>query len=122
MENNPFGKFETVSKVAADSAKELESINTKLLEKLTQKNMDLFNSTMDLNNKLISTLGNVKGVQELVTEQLQLSTEYNGKVMATLQEAGEIVAASPSDYQSWIESGLKAFVPTAPKSSRKKAA
>ncbi|MFP6782078.1 MAG: phasin family protein [Gammaproteobacteria bacterium] len=122
MENNPFGQFETVSKVAADSAKELESINTKLLETLTQKNMDLFNSTMDLNNKLISTLGNVAGVQELVTEQLQLSTEYNGAVMATLQEAGEIVAASQSDYQSWIESGLKAFVPTAPKSNRKKAA
>jgi len=122
MENNPFGQFDTVSKAAADSAKELESINTKLLEKLTQKNMDLFNSTVDLNNKFISLFGNAKGVQELIAEQTQLSAEYNAKLMATMQEAGEIVMGSQGGYQSWIESGFKSFIPATPKATRKKAA
>ena len=122
MENNPFGQFDTVSKAAADSAKELETINTKLLEKLTQKNMDLFNSTVDLNNKFFSMFGNVKGMQELIAEQMQLSSEYNEKLMATMQETGEIAMESQGDYQSWIESGFKSLVPAAPKATRKKAA
>lgn len=122
MENNPFGQFDSVTKAATDSAKELESINTKLLEKLTQKNMDLFNSTVDLNNKFISMFGNAKGMQELIAEQIQLSNEYTGKVVSTMQEAGEIVMESQGDYQSWVESGLKSLVPAAPKTTRKKAA
>ncbi|MDA0821481.1 MAG: phasin family protein [Proteobacteria bacterium] len=121
MDYTSFGNFETMSKTAAESAKKLESINTSVFEKLTKKNMDLFNSTIELNNKFVAMLGEAKGVQELFNEQLQLTTEYNGKVFATIKEATEIVVNSKDDYQSWLEAGIKTVVPTAAKSTKKAA-
>ncbi|MFT4582470.1 MAG: hypothetical protein ACI915_000256 [Gammaproteobacteria bacterium] len=121
MDYTSFGNFETISKTAAESAKKLESINTSVFEQLTKKNMDLFNSTMELNNKFVSMLGETKGVQELFNEQLQLTTEYNGKFFSTIKEATEIVVNSKDDYQSWLEAGIKTATP-APAKTTKKAA
>lgn len=107
MENKYFGQFGTFGTVAMESAKELETINTKVIEQLAQKNMDLFNSAIEMNNKFVSLFGEAKGVQDLLTEQLKLTSEYNGKVIATMKEAAEIVVDSKDDYQSWFEGGLK---------------
>jgi len=128
MENNQFGQFDTFSKAALESAKELETINGKVIEQLAQKNMDLFNSVIEMNNKFVSMFGEAKGVQELVTEQIKLTSEYNGKVIATMKEAAEIMVGSKDVYQSWFEGGLKnatesaqTFTPAA-KAPKKKAA
>ena len=121
MDYTSFGNFEMMSKTAAESAKKLESINTTIFEQLTKKNMDLFNSTIELNNKFVSMLSETKGVQELFNEQLQLTTEYNGKVFSTIKEATEIVVNSKDDYQSWLENGLKTATPAAAKSTKKAA-
>ena len=128
MENNYFGQFSAFSNAATESAKELETINGKIIGLLTQKNMELFNSALELNNKFVSLYGNTKDVQSLLTEQMQLTNEFNGKIVATVKEAAEIVVGSANDYQAWFEAGLKNATDTSqaftivPKTSRKKAA
>jgi len=128
MENSAFGQFNTFGKTAMASAKELETINLKLVEKLTAKNMELFNSAVEMNNKFVTLLGQPAGIQELMNEQLKLASEYNGKVITTMKEAAEIVVESQDEYKAWFESGLKTatqaaqeFVPV-PKAAKRKAA
>ncbi len=113
MENNYFGQFGIFSKAAAESAKELETINTKLIEQLAVKNIDLFNSALEMSSQFGSLVGEAKGAQELVSEQLKLTSEYNGKVITTIKAATEIVVKSKDDYQGWFEGGLQAVTDTA---------
>ena len=127
MENQYLDQFNLFNNTAFEAAKELEAINTKLFEKLTQKNMDLFNSTIEANNKFVALFGEARGVQDLVTEQIKVTGEYNGKVITTIKEAARVVADSKDDYQAWFEGGIKAVsetaaVATPARSSRKKAA
>jgi len=107
MEYKGFEQMNTFGKVAMESAKELETLNVQLFEKLARKNMELFNSTVDMNNKFFALLGNPGDVQGLVNEQIKLSSEFNGKVISTIKEAAEIVAESQPAYQAWFEAGLQ---------------
>jgi glycine betaine/choline ABC-type transport system substrate-binding protein len=107
MEYKGFEQINTFGKAAMESAKELETLNVQLFEKLTRKNMELFNSTVDMNNKFFALLGNPGDVQGLVNEQIKLSSEFNGKVISTMKEAAEIVAESQPAYQAWFQAGLQ---------------
>ena len=106
MENSNFEQFSAFSKAATESAKQLEGISTQVFEKLVQKNMELFNSTVEMTHKFFFMFGETKGVQALITEQMQLTNEYSNKVMSTIKQAAEIVVESEDSYQSWIESGI----------------
>ncbi len=113
MEYKGFEQINIFGKAAMESAKELETLNVQLFEKLTRKNMELFNSTVDMNNKFFALLGNPSDVQGMVNEQIKLSSEFNGKVISTIKEAAEIVAESQNGYQAWFEAGLQNATATA---------
>lgn len=107
MENNYFEQFNTYGKAATESIKALETINTKIIGQLTQKNMELFNSAIEINNKFVSLLGNTKDVQALLSEQAQLTGEYTGKVVEVMRDASEIVVGSSDEYQAWFADSVK---------------
>ncbi|MGR9090037.1 MAG: phasin family protein [Gammaproteobacteria bacterium] len=113
MEYKGLEQFNIFGKAAMESAKELETLNVQLFEKLTRKNMELFSSTVDMNNKFFALLGNPGDVQGLLNEQIKLSSEFNGKVVSTLKEATEIVTESQNGYQAWFEAGLQNVTETA---------
>jgi glycine betaine/choline ABC-type transport system substrate-binding protein len=107
MENNHFDQFNMCGGAATDSVKELESINAKVIGQLTQKNVELFNTAIEINNKFVALLGNNKDLQSLMTEQVQLTSEYTGKVISAIQDAAQIVVESKDDYQAWFEGSVK---------------
>ena len=107
MENNHFDQFNMFGGAATDSVKELESINAKVIGQLTQKNVELFNTAIEINNKFVALLGNNKDLQTLMTEQVQLTSEYTGKVISAMQDAAQIVVESKDDYQAWFEGSVK---------------
>ena len=108
MENIKFDQFDDYNKAAFESAKALESINTKLFEQLTRKNMELVNSTVEMNNKFAALFGEVANIQDFFNAQMKLASDYNGKLVSTVKEAAEIVAASKDDYQAWFEKSVSA--------------
>ena len=107
MEYKAFEQFNSFGKAAMDSAKELETINVRLAEKLTRKNMELFNSAMDVNNRFVATFGKPTDIKAMFDEQMKLASEYNGKVIATMKETMELLAESKDDYQAWFEAGIQ---------------
>lgn len=113
MEYKGFEQFNIFGKSAMDSAKDLETLNVQLFEKLTRKNMELFNSTVDMNNRFFALLGNPGDMQGMLNEQIKLSSEFNDKVISTIKEAAEIVAESQNDYQAWFEAGMQNATATA---------
>lgn len=114
MENNYFEQFNIFGKTTTESAKALETINAKVFAQLNQKNMELFNSGVAINNKFVSLLGNTKDVQTLATEQTQLASEYTGNVIEMIRDATDILAGSLDDYQAWLKGSLQSATTSAP--------
>lgn len=108
MENKFIENWQEYGKNALEAAKELEAINTQVIEKLTGKQMELANAAFEASTKYVSSLGEVKGVQELFSEQTKLATELNEKVLEAARNTADILTETREAYQAWLEKGFKA--------------
>lgn len=107
MENNFLAQWESFAKSAFDTSKELEVLNTKLFEQLSQKQVELLTGAFEIGNKWMSSLGEFKGMPELVAAQSKLASEYGSKVMSVSKETTELLTASREDYKAWFEKSFK---------------
>lgn len=107
MENTFLTQWESFAKSAFETTKELEALNMKLFEQLSQKQVDLLSGAVELGTKWVSSFGEFKGVPELVAAQSKLASEYGSKVMSASKEATEVLTASREDYKAWFEKGFK---------------
>lgn len=107
MENTFLAQWESFAKSTFDRTKELETLNLKLFEQLSQKQVDLLTGVVELGNKWVSSFGESKGVSELVTAQSKLASDYGSKVLSVSKEAGDLLSASRDDYKAWFEKGFK---------------
>lgn len=108
MDNKFIENWQEYGKNALEAAKELETINTQVIEKLTGKQMELANAAFEASTKLFSSLGEVKGYQDLLSEQSKFATEFNEKLIDAARTTADILTESREAYQAWIEKGLKA--------------
>ena len=108
MDNKLVDNWQEYGKNAIEAAKELEAINTKVIEKITGKQMELANAAFEVSTKYISSLGEMKGYQDLLSEQTKLATELNEKFLETARSAADILTETREAYQAWFEKGLKA--------------
>ena len=108
MDNKFIENWQEYGKNAIESAKELEAINTQVIEKITGKQMELANAAFEVSTKYVSSLGEVKGVQDLFSEQTKLATEFNEKMLEAARTTADILTETREAYQAWIEKGLKA--------------
>ena len=95
MDNKFIENWQEYSKSALTAAKELEAINTQIVEKFTGKQLELANAAFEVGTKYLSSLSEVKGYQELLAEQTKLVTEFNEKFIETAKDRkAHIVALS----------------------------
>ena len=108
MENKFIENWQEYGKNAMEAAKELEAINTQVIEKITGKQMELANAAFEASTKYVSSLGEVKGVQDLFSEQTKLATEFNEKVLEAARTTADLLTEAREAYQAWLEKGFKA--------------
>lgn len=109
MDKKFIENMQEYSKNAMAASKELEVINTQVIEKITGKQMELANVAFEAGTKYVSSLGEVKGVQELFSEQTKFATEFNEKLLAAARGTADILTETRDAYQAWLEKGLKAL-------------
>ncbi|HMM77698.1 MAG TPA: phasin family protein [Gammaproteobacteria bacterium] len=107
MENTFLAQWESFAKSAFDTTKELETLNMKLFEQLSQKQVDLLSGAVELGNKWVSSFGEYRGVPELIAAQSKLASEYGSKVLSVSKETTDLLSASREDYKAWFEKGFK---------------
>ena len=107
MENTFLAQWESFAKSAFDTTKELETLNMKLFEQLSQKQVDLLSGAVELGNKWVSNFGEYRGVPELIAAQSKLASEYGSKVLSVSKETTDLLSASREDYKAWFEKGFK---------------
>jgi len=125
-------QWNEISKTAIESMKELGSINTRVIEKLTEQQLAVLNTCMEASQKEIemATDGkNAQNPQALLKTQADLMAEYNSRLMNIVQSTGDILKDCNSEFTSWADKGMniaqksatKATTKTAKKKTKKKA-
>jgi len=109
MDNKMMENWQDYSKTALASAKELEVLNTSIVEKLTGKQMELANVAFETGTKYLNSLTEIKGYQDLLAEQTKLATEFNEKLIETARVTADILTESRESYQAWMEKSMKVF-------------
>ena len=102
-------QWNEISKTAIESMKELGSINTKMIEKLTEQQLAVLNTCMEASQKEIELAASEKNVQDpqaLLAAQAELVAEYNSRLMSIVQSTGEILKDCNSKITSWADKGI----------------
>jgi Phasin protein len=99
-----WGKF---SRAALDSLKELTAINAKLVERLSEQQLELVGLTLEASIKGANLAVGVPAYKEFVSGQTALAGEYNEKVLSIVRKTGGIVAEARDQYSEWTEGRLK---------------
>ncbi len=107
MDNKFIVNWQEYTQNAVAATKELETITSGIIEKLTGKQMELANVAFEAGTKYMSAFSEVKGVQDLLSEQTKLATEFNEKLIEAARSTADIITESREAYQAWLEKSLK---------------
>jgi len=107
MENKFIENWQQYSKSALAAAKELEVLNTQMVEKLTGKQMELANAAFETSTRYLNSMTEIKGYQDLLAEQTKLATEFNEKLIENARGTADILSESREAYQAWMEKSVK---------------
>ena len=122
MTNDITKQWDEISKTAIESMKELGSINTRVIEKLTEQQLAVLNTCMEASQKEIemaSSGKNAQNPQNLVKAQADLMAEYNSRLMGIVQTTGDILKDCNSEITNWADKGMSVAQKSAAKSAPK---
>ena len=102
-------QWNEISKTAIESMKELGSINTRVIEKLTEQQLAILNTCMEASQKEIEMAAsgkNAQNPQALLAAQAELMAEYNSRFMNIVQSTGDILKDCNNEIMDWADKGM----------------
>ncbi|RKZ47475.1 MAG: hypothetical protein DRQ48_07940 [Gammaproteobacteria bacterium] len=120
MANDITKQWDEISKTAIESMKELGSINTTVIEKLTEQQLAVLNTCMQASQKeldLAASEKNIRDPQSLLAAQAELVAEYNSRLMNIVQSTGGILMNCNNEITDWADKGISVAQKSATKAS-----
>jgi phasin family protein len=106
MSNEMLQKWTELNQSAMNSVKELGDINTKMMTRLTQRQMDMMNLYMEGSSKQMEVMSAAKNPQDIVGAQSGLYTEMNEKLMDNARQTLEVLMEAKAELTGWAEKGM----------------
>lgn len=94
------------SKTAADSAKTLGEINSKIVEEVIERQLAVANLFVEGSVNQAKLAQETKDVKEYWSKQAQLTDEYAGKAMDLAKQNVELAQKVGEQYKAWFEKGF----------------
>ncbi len=107
MENTLSKKWSSIAKDAFKASKELEDMNTKTLDKVTENQINLSNAFFEANNNFFENLLGCKKYPDLLANHNKLLTTYSEVFSKAATNAEELMTGVKNDYGDWIERGIE---------------
>ncbi len=90
-----------------ESSKTLESINTALIEKCAEANMQLATSLVEAGTAAADGLSDTKEMPDIISIQTGLLAKYNESMFDAAKSTAAIFNNARSEYQGWFEKGIE---------------
>ncbi len=107
MSNDMLKKWSEMNQSSMDAIKELGDINTRMMTRLTQRQMDMMNLYMEGSAKQMEVLNGVKNPQDVLSAQSGLYTDMNEKLMDNARQTLEVLMEAKAELTEWAEKGMK---------------
>ena len=107
MENTFANKWSSLADDALKASKELEEINTKILDKVTENQINMSNAFLEANTNYFESLAESKKYPDLVAHHKQLLNNYSEVFSNATTNAGELVTTVKAEYEEWIKRGIE---------------
>ena len=106
MSNDMLNKWTEMNQSAMNSIKELGDINTKMMTRLTQRQMDMMNLYMEGSAKQMEAMKGVANPQDAVSTQTGFYTDMNEKLMDNARQTLEVLMEAKAELTDWAEKGM----------------
>lgn len=107
MSTETLEQYYKVTRGTLDALKELSGMNIKLVEKLTEQQFELAGASIDASVKAANLALTTPDFKELASQQSQLVSDYNERVLGIARKSSGIVAEVKDEYSGWMEGRLK---------------
>lgn len=101
------GQWSKLTKTGFDSLKELGEINGRLVERLSQQQLEIVNASLEATVKETQLLTQSKGYKDLVDNQSALSAEYNRRFLDIVRRTTDILTQARDELSAWVERGVE---------------
>jgi len=106
MQQDFVNTMSNFSKNAAEAAKSLGEINTKLAEEVIERQLAAVNLAVEGSTSQVKLAQETKDVQDFWSKQAKLSDEYTGKALEMAKQNVELAQKAGEQYKAWFEKGF----------------
>jgi phasin family protein len=118
-----FEQWNKIARTGLEAIKELGELNTRLLERASQQQLELAQASIDASVKGAQLASESRSYKEFVSAQTALATEYGERVLTTVRKGSEAAAELRDEYSAWFEGKVReAVAPIVKATAGKKAA
>ncbi len=110
MENTFTDKWTSFTKDTINASKELEDINSKVLDKVTESQISVSSALFEANTDFLENLGATKKYPDLLTTSNKLLNSYSEVFSIAATNAGDLLKTARSDYEEWVKKGIEKSV------------
>ena len=102
-----FEMFEKSTQFALETARKMNELNLRSLDKVMQQQSELAGIYMDVSAKGLELAGKAKGFQDLISGQASLMRECGERYMETARKAMSQANESRGEYGALVEENMK---------------
>ena len=107
METNFIKNFKNMTDSAVEASKNLEIINTSVIEKFAETNMQLATSLIEAGTAAADELSDTKEIPDVISIQTGFLSKYNETMFDAAKSTATIFNNARSEYQQWFEKGME---------------
>jgi len=122
MSTETMEQWGKLNRVAFESLKELTAINVKLVERLSEQQLELVGLTVEASLKGANLAVAAPAYKEFVSGQAALASDYNEKVLGIVRKTGGVFAEARDQYSEWTEGSWKDIATPITRMAAKKSA
>jgi len=118
MQQDFVNTMSNFGKNAAEAAKSLGEINSKLAEQMIEQQMAAVNLAVEGSTNQVKLVQETRDVKDYWSKQAALSDEYAGKAMELAKKNVELAQKAGEQYKSWFEKGFAQASETASEATK----
>ncbi len=107
MDTNFMKNFKNMADSAIEASKNLETINTSVIEKFAETNMQLATSLIEAGTAAADGLSDTKEIPDVISIQTGFLSKYNESVFDAAKSTASIMNSARTEYQGWFERGIE---------------
>lgn len=115
MQNDMIKQFNEMNQNVVEFMKELTSINTQMMQKITERQMATAGAYSETFEKQLEAMKSATSTQDLIAAQAALAKEFNEKMLANAQQTMDILVQTRTELTAWVEKGMQAAAKAAEK-------